>query len=136
MEFFNTFGGNPVSSVIASTVIEIVIDEKLQQNALKVGSFLKEELLKLSRIYPILGSVRGQGLFLGIELVDFIKTPQELQATYLINRMKDYGFLMSSDGPDHNVIKIKPPMVFSKQNATDLIYTLEKILSEDLMHIK
>ena len=136
MEFFNTFGGNPVSSVIASTVIEIVIEEKLQQNALKVGLFLKEELLKLSRIYPILGSVRGQGLFLGIELVDFIKTPQELQATYLINRMKDYGFLMSSDGPDHNVIKIKPPMVFSKQNATDLIYTLEKILSEDLMHIK
>lgn len=135
MEFFNTFGGNPVSSVIASTVIEIVIEEKLQQNALEVGGFLKEELLKLSRVYPILGAVRGQGLFLGIELVDVLKTPLERQATYLVNRMKDYGFLMSSDGPDHNVIKIKPPMVFSKQNAIQLIHTLDEILSEDFLHL-
>lgn len=133
MEFFNTFGGNPVSSVIANTVIDVVVEERLQENAFEVGSYLKEELLQLSKEFPIMGSIRGQGLFLGIEFVDLNINPLPIQATYFVNRMKDHGVLMSTDGPDNNVIKIKPPMVFSIDNAKELIFLLNKILQEDLM---
>ncbi|MBT8304994.1 MAG: aminotransferase class III-fold pyridoxal phosphate-dependent enzyme, partial [Bacteroidia bacterium] len=133
MEYFNTFGGNPVSCAIATEVLRTIKRESLQENALIVGAFLKSELKKLSVEFPIIGHVRGQGLFLGIEMVDSELNPLEKQTTYLINRMKDHSILMSSDGPDHNVIKIKPPLVFTKDNAEELIFYLRKILSEDFM---
>jgi len=135
MEFFNTFGGNPVSCAIATEVIRTVKREQLQGNALNIGEYLKKELSLLSKKFPIIGDVRGQGLFLGIELVDANKNPLEAQTTYLANRMKEHGILMSTDGPDHNVLKIKPPMVFSKENADDLIHYLDKILAEDFMRL-
>ena len=133
MEYFNTFGGNPVSCAIATEVLRTVKREKLQQNALEVGEFLKAELKKLSNEFPIIGDVRGQGLFLGIELVDGSLKPLSKQTNYLANRMKDHGILMSIDGPDDNVLKIKPPIVFSKENAEELLFYLRKILSEDFM---
>ncbi len=133
MEFFNTFGGNPVSSIISKTVLEVVEGEKLQQNALIVGNFLKKELQKLSKKYPIIGDIRGQGFFLGIELVDSNLIPLERHASYLVNRMKNHGILMSTDGPENNVLKIKPPLVFSIDNAKEVIFYLKKILDEDLM---
>ena len=133
MEYFNTFGGNPVSCAIATEVLRTVKREKLQENALQVGEFLKTELKELSKEFSIIGDVRGQGLFLGIELVDTNLNPLEEQTTYLANRMKDHGILMSTDGPNHNVLKIKPPLVFSKENAEELIYYLQKILAEDFM---
>ena len=128
MEYFNTFGGNPVSSVIATEVLRTVKKENLQHNALVVGDFLKSELLTLSKSYPIIGDVRGQGLFLGFELVDQNLKPLPKQAQYLANRIKEHHILMSIDGPDHNVIKIKPPMIFSITNAMELIFYLRKIL--------
>lgn len=133
MEFFNTFGGNPVSCAIGSEVIKVVKRQKLQAQALKVGSYLKSELKKLAMDYPIIGDVRGEGLFLGIELVDADMNPLAAQTDYLANRMKDHGILMSTDGPDHNVLKIKPPMVFTKENATELVFYLNKIFAEDFM---
>ena len=133
MEFFNTFGGNPVSCAIGTAVLQTVKKEKLQENALEVGAFLKEQLLNLAKDFPIIGNVRGQGFFLGIELVDAQKKPLPIQTDYLINRMKDHGILMSSDGLDHNVLKIKPPLVFSKENAQQLLWYLRKILAEDVM---
>ena len=133
MEFFNTFGGNPVSSIISQTVLEVLEEEKLQENALFVGKFLKKELQILSKKHPIIGDIRGQGLFLGIELVDSNLIPLGLHASYLVNRMKDHGILMSTDGPDNNVLKIKPPLVFSIDNAKELLFYLKKILDEDLM---
>ena len=133
MEFFNTFGGNPVSCAIGTAVLQTVKKEKLQENALEVGAFLKEQLLNLAKDFPIIGDVRGQGFFLGIELVDAQKKPLPEQTDYLINRMKDHGILMSSDGLDHNVLKIKPPLVFSKENAQQLLWYLRKILAEDVM---
>jgi 4-aminobutyrate aminotransferase-like enzyme len=107
----------------------------LQENALKVGEFLKSALWKLSEEFPIIGDVRGQGLFLGIELVNAALEPLGEQTDYLANRMKDHGILMSTDGPDHNVLKIKPPMVFNEANAEELIFYLRKILQEDFMKI-
>ena len=133
MEFFNTFGGNPVSSIIAQNVLEVIEEEKLQHNALNVGEFLKKELQTLSTKHPIMGSIRGQGLFLGIELVDSKLNPLEKQASYLVNRMKEHGVLMSSDGPGHNILKIKPPLVFSIENAKELLFYIKKILGEDMM---
>lgn len=133
MEYFNTFGGNPVSCAIATEVIRTVKREKLQDNALKVGSFLKDELKKLAQKYPIIGDVRGQGLFLGVELVDANMEPLADEADYVAQRMKNHGILMSTDGPDNNVLKIKPPIVFTKENATELIFYLRKIFAEDFM---
>ncbi|WP_296380184.1 aminotransferase class III-fold pyridoxal phosphate-dependent enzyme [Winogradskyella sp.] len=133
MEYFNTFGGNPVSCAIGTAVLKTVKNEKLQENALEVGNFLKEELQKLAKDFSIIGDVRGQGLFLGIELVDSKMNPLAKQTDYLANRMKDYGILMSTDGPDYNVLKIKPPIVFNKQHAKDLLLYLKQVLSEDFM---
>ncbi|WP_103069188.1 aminotransferase class III-fold pyridoxal phosphate-dependent enzyme [Aquimarina sediminis] len=133
MEYFNTFGGNPVSSAIGTAVLKVVKDKNLQQHALKVGEFLKEELKRLALKYPIIGDVRGQGLFLGFELVDKNTQPLPGYADYLANRIKDYGILMSIDGPDHNVLKIKPPIIFTTENAKELIFYLNKIFNEDYM---
>lgn len=135
MEYFNTFGGNPVSCAIGTEVLRTVKREKLQENALKVGEFLKSELTALSKEFPIIGDVRGQGLFLGIELVDTNMSPMANQTDYLANRMKDHGILMSTDGPDNNVLKIKPPIVFTKENAEELIFYLRKIFEEDFMRL-
>ena len=136
MEYFNTFGGNPVSCAIGAEVLRTVKREKLQENALIVGDFLKIELNKLAKKFPVFGNVRGQGLFLGIELVDAEMQPLPLQTDYLANRMKDYGILMSIDGPDLNVLKIKPPMVFTKTNAEEVLFYLQKILQENFMQLK
>ncbi|CAL2102092.1 Peptidase M23 [Tenacibaculum sp. 190130A14a] len=133
MEYFNTFGGNPVSCAIGTAVIQTVKREKLQENALHVGEFLKTQLQQLASKFPIIGDVRGQGLFLGFELVDKNKNPLTQQASYLANRMKDHKILMSTDGKDNNVLKIKPPIVFSKTNAEELIQYLTNIFNEDYM---
>ncbi|WP_226064527.1 aminotransferase class III-fold pyridoxal phosphate-dependent enzyme [Kaistella polysaccharea] len=135
MEYFNTFGGNPVSCAIGTEVIRTVKREKLQENAQKIGTYLKEELKSLAQDYPIIGDVRGQGLFLGIELVDKNMNPLAAQTEYLADRMKDHGILMSTDGPDHNVLKIKPPLVFNLENASQLIFYLRKIFAEDFMQL-
>ncbi|SIQ36093.1 aminotransferase class III-fold pyridoxal phosphate-dependent enzyme [Maribacter ulvicola] len=135
MEYFNTFGGNPVSCAIGTEVLRTVKREKLQEHSFVVGEFLKNKLHLLAKDFPIIGNVRGQGLFLGFELVDIAMNPLADQADYLANRMKDHGILMSIDGPDHNVIKIKPPIIFTQENAEELILYLKKILAEDFMKL-
>lgn len=136
MEYFNTFGGNPVSCAIATEVLRTVKREQLQKRALEVGNYLKTELKELAKTFPILKDVRGQGLFLGIELTDEQLVPLPEQTQYLVNRMKDKGILMSIDGPDHNVLKIKPPLAFSKDNAMELINALTSVLKENYMNNK
>lgn len=133
MEYFNTFGGNPVSSAIGKEVLSIIHDERLQENALEVGKYLNSELKNLQQRFPIIGDVRGQGLFLGFELTSSNKEPLPEQAAYLANRMRELGILMSTDGPQHNVLKIKPPIVFGKEHADEFIRRLEMVFSEDFM---
>jgi len=133
MEYFNTFGGNPVSCAIGNEVLNVIRDEHLQENARRVGKYLLNKLTDLQKSFPIIGDVRGKGLFLGFELNKKNKNPLGEHATYLSNRMKDLGILMSTDGPHHNVLKIKPPMVFSISNADELILRLSHILKEDFM---
>ncbi|MFT6983546.1 MAG: 4-aminobutyrate aminotransferase-like enzyme [Crocinitomicaceae bacterium] len=133
MEYFNTFGGNPVSSAIGAEVLRVIKDENLQEKALEIGNSLKSQLTELSKQFPIIGDVRGEGFFLGIELVDENKTPLPDHADYLANRMKEMGILMSVDGPEYNVLKIKPPMVFSRENAEELIARMAVVFAEDFM---
>jgi 4-aminobutyrate aminotransferase-like enzyme/Ser/Thr protein kinase RdoA (MazF antagonist) len=135
MEFFNTFGGNPVSSAIGLEVLKVIEDESLQSNAYNIGQYLIQELKNLQSHFPIIGDVRGKGLFLGIELVDDLLNPLTRQASYLAERMKELGVLMSTDGKDNNVLKIKPPLVFSKPDADQLLNTLKIVLSEDAMSL-
>lgn len=136
MEYFNTFGGNPVSCAIGREVLQVVKEEGLQAHALEIGNYLKKGLEELQVGFPLIGDVRGHGLFLGIELVSDPSTlePAAAQAGYLANRMRERGILMSTDGPYHNVLKIKPPMCFNKSNADFLLENLAKVLKEDFLN--
>ena len=130
MEYFNTFGGNPVSCAIGMAVLDVIENENLQENALKVGNKLMDGFRELQKEYPIIGDVRGSGLFIGVELV---KDPETIEpapeiAEEIVERMKDEGILMNTEGPYNNVLKIKPPIIFTEENADCVINTMEKVL--------
>jgi 4-aminobutyrate aminotransferase-like enzyme len=137
MEYFNTFGGNPVSCAIGMAVLDVIENENLQDNAQKVGIRLLNGLRTLVDKYPLIGDVRGLGLYVGIELVTDRQTlaPAARHADYIINRMKDYGILISTDGPLHNVLKLKPPIVFNEQNADEVVRVLDKVLAENCLQV-
>jgi len=133
MEFFSTTGGNTVSCVVGMAVLDVIENLKLQENALVVGDYLLQKLNGLKEKHPIIGDVRGIGLFIGVELVrdSVILEPAAEETKYTVERMKDLGVLISLDGPMNNVLKIKPPLVFTIDNAERLVDTLDKVLSED-----
>ena len=112
MEYFNTFGGNPVSCAIGMEVLKIIADERLQQNALDTGAYWMDRLKALQADFPIIGQVRGAGLFLGIDLIrdPVTREPADWEASYIVERMKARGILLSTEGPHHNVLKLKPPL--------------------------
>jgi 4-aminobutyrate aminotransferase-like enzyme/Ser/Thr protein kinase RdoA (MazF antagonist) len=134
MEFFSTFGGNTVSCAIGLAVLDVVIEEDLQSHALQVGNRMLEGLRQLMDRYSIIGDVRGSGLFLGVELVRNRDTlePATVEASLIVNRMRELGILLGTDGPFHNVIKIRPPMPFSVADADMLVETMDGILAKDL----
>jgi 4-aminobutyrate aminotransferase-like enzyme/Ser/Thr protein kinase RdoA (MazF antagonist) len=133
MEYFNTFGGNPVSCAIGLAVLDVMADEGLQAHALAVGERLMSGLRGLMARYSLVGDVRGLGLFVGVELVLDRATlaPAGDHAAYIAERMRDHGILISTDGPFHNVLKLKPPLPFTAADADRLVATLDKILAED-----
>jgi 4-aminobutyrate aminotransferase-like enzyme len=135
MEYFNTFGGNPVSCEIGLAVLDVIRDEGLPARALAVGEFLLAGLERLVERHEAAGDARGLGLFLGLELVESkaSRVPSADRAAYVVERMKDHGILLSTDGPDHNVIKMKPPLVFGEEEAARLLGALERVLSEDFV---
>ena len=132
MEYFNTFGGNPVSCVIGLEVMAVIEREGLRQNALRTGHYLMGRLRELGGRHALIGDVRGSGLFNGIELVGDRekRTPAGREAAYVANRMRELGVLVSTDGPDHNVLKIKPPLCFSVSDADFLVQSLDRVLAE------
>ncbi|MDF1539046.1 MAG: aminotransferase class III-fold pyridoxal phosphate-dependent enzyme [Candidatus Thorarchaeota archaeon] len=137
MEFFSTTGGNTVSCAVGLAVLDVIESEGLQENARVVGEYLKLELEKLQKKHPLIGDVRGYGLFLGVELTKpgDIHTEAPEEAKYIVNRMRDLGVIMSVDGSMRNVLKIKPPIIFSKDDADQLVTTLDLVLSEDFPRI-
>jgi len=142
MEFFSTFGGNPVACAAALAVLEVLEEEKLQERALRVGRHLVNcmcdreavnGLQSLQQRHPLIGDVRGSGLFLGVDLVRdrATRAPAPEEANYVVNRLRDCGILTGTDGPHHNVLKLRPPLIFSEADADLFLQTLDSILGED-----
>jgi 4-aminobutyrate aminotransferase-like enzyme len=131
MEFFSTFGGNTVSCAIGLAVLDVLRDEALQAHALRVGGHMLDALRPFIDQYPLVGDVRGSGLFLGVELVRDRETlePAAEEASYIVNRMRELGILLGTDGPYHNVLKIRPPMPFDERNADMLVETLGRVIA-------
>lgn len=136
-EYFNTYGGNPVSLAVANAVLDVIEQEKLIDHGIQVGNLMIEELEKLKKKYSLIGDIRGVGLFIGIELVNNRRTkePATLIAEYIVARFKENRILMSTEGKFGNVLKIKPPMVFNESNVKQFIFILEEILQDiNYMH--
>ena len=131
MEFFSTFGGNPVSCACGLAVLDVIEHEGLQERARSLGAFFLNGLRELQRRHAIIGDVRGHGLFIGIELVRDRTTlePASNEATTIVNAMRTRGVLLSTDGPLHNVIKIKPPLVVSEEDIRMTLRLLDDVLN-------
>ena len=130
MEFFSSFGGNPVSCAIGNAVLEVLEEEELPKKALHVGEFLKQELKFLQKQHIELADIRGEGLFLGVEILDSDGHPETNLASIIKNELRSKFILISTDGPYDNVLKIKPPLFFSKENASQLVYEIDEILKK------
>lgn len=130
--YFNTFGGNPVSCVVAKTVLDVLSEEDLVANARDVGSFLCRELSRLSQRHEAIGDVRGCGLFVVAEVVRDrnTKTPDPIRAARLVNAMRERGVLIGKTGAHDNALKIRPPMTFSRENAAQLVTALDAALGD------
>jgi 4-aminobutyrate aminotransferase-like enzyme/Ser/Thr protein kinase RdoA (MazF antagonist) len=132
MEFFSTFGGNPVACAAGLAVLDVLREENMQQNALTVGTGWLRDLRQLQAKHPLIGDVRGLGLFLGIDLVTDrgTRAPARPQASYVVNRLREAGILAGTDGPHHNVIKLRPPLCFTPADAARFTSAFDRILGE------
>jgi 4-aminobutyrate aminotransferase-like enzyme len=130
--YFNTFAGNPVSAAVGMAVLDVLEDERLLENALNVGRYTLERIGKLADKYEVIGDVRGAGLFFAVELVRSrgSKAPAPDATKRLVNLMRDRGVLISRIGPHDNILKIRPPMPFSRDNADLLVETLDGVFRD------
>ncbi|XP_014912538.1 5-phosphohydroxy-L-lysine phospho-lyase isoform X1 [Poecilia latipinna] len=135
VEYFNTFGGTPVSCAIGLAVLDVIEKEDLRGNAIRVGAHLKDLLKKLQQRHEIIGDVRGVGLFVGLELVidRRTKTPATKTAALVVKRLKEEDRIcVSTDGPWESVLKFKPPMCFSMEDAELVVRCIDRILTASL----
>ena len=132
MEFFSTFGGSTVSCAVGLEVLAVVEEEQLKQHAKAAGDVLVDRLQALLWDHPFVGDIRGSGLFIGVELVKSRETldPASAEAADVSNQMRERGILLGTDGPFANVIKIRPPMPFTAEDAEHLATTLADVLSK------
>jgi len=128
--YFNTFGGNPVAVAAANAVLDVIEQERLQANAAAIGQVLLTGILKLQRRCRQIGSVRGAGLFIGVDIVDRHGLPDSVSAAGLVNAMRRRGVLISCTGHAAQALKIRPPLTFSESNAQQLLDALEQSLAE------
>lgn len=134
LPYFNTFGGNPVSIAAAQAVLKVIVDEKLQEHSLRVGSALLKELQTLQRKHEQIGDIRGAGLFIGFELVKdrTTKEPDKLLALRLIESLRNRQVLTSVAGPHGNVLKLRPPLAFQMKDIDWLVGALDDSLSSSI----
>jgi len=135
MEYFNTFGGNPVSCAAALAVMDVMEKEKLQENAREVGQYMLVRLKELRKKYPkLVGDVRGIGLFAGIDLVTDTekRTPATEMAKRILMSMRRKRVCLSTEGPYNNIIKIKPPICFSKADVDEMVEKLDETIREEI----
>lgn len=134
--YFNTFGGNPVSAAVGMAVLDVMEHEKLIENAKSVGAHLREGLTALARRHSLIGDVRGEGLCIGVELVqrDAADRPATSAASSVVNGLRERHILISSSGPWGNVLKIRPPLPFSRENADQLVNALADTLNDPALY--
>ncbi|WP_428775105.1 aspartate aminotransferase family protein [Vibrio sp.] len=128
--YFNTFGGNPVSCAVGQAVLEVIENESLIRNSAKVGAYMQAGLRQLAERYSLIGDIRGSGLFIGLELVKdrTTKEPATEETAQAVNLLRQKFVLISSAGPHANVMKIRPPLTFSKDNADLFLQRMEEVL--------
>ena len=133
MEFFSTFGGSTLSCAVGREVLRVVEDEGLQEQSRAVGAFMIDELRKLQNNHALIGDVRGRGLFLGVELVKDRASlePATAVTSYIVNRFRDHRILIGSEGKHDNILKIRPPLCFTMEDASLMIERLAGILGEE-----
>lgn len=129
VELFSTFGGNPVACAAALAVLAVIEEEGLVANAAEVGSYLRRGLLTLAGRHPLIGDVRGEGLLLGVELIDEARGPAAGNARKVTEAMRERGILLSATGPAGNVLKIRPPLVFQHEHADLFLQALDEVLA-------
>lgn len=131
MEFFSSFGGNPVSCSIGQAVLEVIEEENLAENARNVGEYLISEFKELREEFPYLGEIRGMGLSLGIEIVKdtYSFEPNSWLALKIVQELRNKNILVGTDGPFNNVFKLKPPLCFTTSNAKHFINEFKRILA-------
>jgi 4-aminobutyrate aminotransferase-like enzyme/Ser/Thr protein kinase RdoA (MazF antagonist) len=131
-EYFSTFGGSNLSCRIGKEVLDIVDEEGLMENAKLMGAKLKDGLVKLQTRHPLIGDVRGCGLFIGLDLVEDreSKEPATAAADYVINRLREHRILMGTEGPAHNILKIRPPITIEEDDVNMILQVMGEVLSE------
>ncbi|SAK48181.1 class III aminotransferase [Caballeronia pedi] len=131
--YFNTFGGNPVCCAAGLAVLEVMEREQLMQNAKTTGSYMKQGLAELSKRYPSIGQVRGAGFFMGVDLVKDRETqePDPDFAIRLVNGLRKRFVLIGASGPEGHVLKIRPPLPFSRENADQFLNAMEDTIREE-----
>jgi len=133
VEYFNTFGSNPVSCAAVLAVLRVLRTEKLQQNALSVGAHFMRQLRELQSKHMCMGDVRGVGLFIGIDLVTDRATrapATQLAMDCMLKLRQNYGILLNNEGPHSNIVKIKPPMCFTHANVDAVCRALDTVLTQ------
>jgi 4-aminobutyrate aminotransferase-like enzyme len=130
--FFSTFGGNNVSCAAGMAVLDVLEREGLRENARLVGAHFKQGLRKLAERHDLIGDVRGRGLLIGLELVHDRKSlePAPTETKRVVNRMRDLGVLTASEGPHGNVLKLRPPICFTREQADMTVAAIDRALSE------
>jgi 4-aminobutyrate aminotransferase-like enzyme len=128
--YFNTYGGNPVSCAAGLAVLDVIEVEELQQNALIMGNYLSERLLELRKDYPVLGEPHGAGLLLGVDILTTDASPDTDLARRVMNHMRQNKVLIGTTGPNTNVLKIRPPIVFNQEHAELLLASIANALEE------
>jgi 4-aminobutyrate aminotransferase-like enzyme len=131
VRYFNTFGGNPVSCEVGSAVLDVIEREGLLANAKAVGDHMRTRLRELAGRHEVIGDVRGAGLFTGVELVKdrATKIPDAGATTRLVNGLREKRILISASGPDANILKIRPPLVFGRAETDTLVTSINEVLS-------
>jgi 4-aminobutyrate aminotransferase-like enzyme len=130
--YFNTFASSPLQGAVGKAVIDIIEQEDLRQNVATVGAHLIEGLKEIQPHYPVMGDVRGHGLFVGVDLVEdpVTKAPDRDGAANVVNALKDRGFLTGSAGALGNVVKMRPPLVFSAADADAFLAAFREVMAD------
>jgi 4-aminobutyrate aminotransferase-like enzyme len=133
LRYFNTFGGNPVSAAVGMAVLDVIENENLIDNAAAVGARLRDGLEELAKTHAMIGDIRATGLFVGVELVSdpWTREPATDETARVVNGLRARRILISAAGPAANVLKIRPPLVFSNDNADLFLTALDEVLKEN-----